>query len=476
MKKILFALVLTLSTMMAYAQRGPANPRLTALNNEKDSLILNQKLAALYTSNEEADLTLLASYYSGKRNTKKAEEISKLVLQKFPNGLAAFNALFEEIYNENDANEKEKKFKAFMFKWSTPPAGARLANVDAARYYVATGFLGKNQPSKVLSYLNMIKDTTYKTNAFSYAAREAIGAKDYVLGEQLIRKTFADVERRTGAKPQGVQYAEYMRIFSLLLYHNGKYNEGFKYAQELENLPGQNELSKKTYKAIYLNYLLAMNQLKEAYPLMEEEFKAGNGNSEMRAKFKAAYIATKGSDKGYDELMKNVNTILDEKIRASLAKKMKSQPAFNFEMKDLSGKTVRLSDYKGKVVILDFWATWCGPCKASFPMMQKAVDKYKSDKDVVFLFIHTMETTSDAPKLAAAYIKEMKYTFNVLMDMKDPKTNTNPAAVGFRVGGIPTKFVIDKSGNIRFSTLGGGSAGEDEFLQEIGVMIEMAKG
>lgn len=474
MKKILFALLLTLSAMGAWAQRPPVNPKLVELTSEKDSVALQQKLAALYASPDEAELILLNNYYMSKRNRQKAEEVSKLILEKHPNGLTAYGQLFDAIYNERDPGESEKKYRELMRRWPTPPAGLRGLGADGARYFVAVAFIGKKNPAKVMEYLNMIQDTTYKTNAFSYAARESLDAKDYAMGEQLIKKTMADVAKRGGAKPAG--YNEYLRIYSLLLYHNGKYQEGFKYADELTKAPERYELSKKNYQTIYMNYLIALDRLKEAYPLMEERLREGAGNAEMKAKFKQAYIAAQGSDNGYDELMVTVNATLKEKIKSDLAKKAKNEPAYNFVAKDLSGKMVELSDYKGKVVVLDFWATWCGPCKASFPMMQKAVNKYKDDKDVVFLFIHSMETTKDAPKAAAAYIKDMKYTFKVLMDMKDPKTNINPAAAGYKVPGIPQKFVIDKTGNIRFSSLGGGNAGEDAFLEEMSAMIEIAKG
>src|SRR5690554_335086 len=65
-----------------------------------------------------------------------------------------------------------------------------------------------------------------------------------------------------------------------------------------------------------------------------------------------------------------------------------SAPAPDFVLKDLDGNTVSLKDQKDKVVILDFWATWCGPCIQSFPSMQTAIDLYKNDPNVVFLFIN----------------------------------------------------------------------------------------
>ncbi|WP_256006866.1 TlpA disulfide reductase family protein [Pedobacter deserti] len=473
MKKILLGALFVLQLSFAIAQRPQANPRLTQLSNEQDSVALEKKLAALYSSDDESDLILLSSYYSVKGSRDKAAEVSSLILKKHPQGLTAFQELFTQIYNEPDPNEKEKLFKNMTSRWSSTPPGFTGLGLDGSRYYVAVSFLGRNRPEKVMEYLNAIKDSTYKTKAFSYAAREAIDARDYKLGEQLIRKTFADLARRGEVKPSG--YEEYIRIFSLLLYHNGKYEEGFRYAKELYEYPTENVYAKNEYQNIYMNYLIGMNRLKEAYPLMEQQMRDGRGTEALRSKFKPAYMAYKGSDAGFDEMQTQFDVALKERIKSNISKRMKSEPAFNFTMKDLNGKTVRLSDYRGKVVILDFWATWCGPCKASFPMMQTAVDKFRSDKEVVFLFIHTFEKTPEAPKMAAEYIKSKNYTFNVLMDMRDPETNLNPGAKGFKVIAIPSKFVIDKSGNIRFSSTGGGAEGEQAFLQEMSTMIELAK-
>lgn len=142
------------------------------------------------------------------------------------------------------------------------------------------------------------------------------------------------------------------------------------------------------------------------------------------------------------------------------------------------GNTVSLADYRGKTIILDFWAAWCGPCKASFPLMARKVEKYKSDTSVKFFFIHTWERDSIAAlaaKNAKDYIESHHFPFEFLMDTKDAVTGENKVVTAYKVSGIPTKFVIDKAGNIRFRFTG--FSGEDEAaVEELSDMINMAGG
>jgi cytochrome c biogenesis protein CcmG/thiol:disulfide interchange protein DsbE len=148
-------------------------------------------------------------------------------------------------------------------------------------------------------------------------------------------------------------------------------------------------------------------------------------------------------------------------------------PAANFTLKDLDGNTVSLKDLKGKVIVLDFWSTWCVPCKKSFPAMQLAVNAYKNDPAVKFLFIHTWETTKTPVEDVKKYIAQSGFNFQVLMDLKD-EAGRNAAVEAYGVSAIPAKFIIDKAGNIVFK-LTGFTGTDAAALQEISERITLAK-
>lgn len=112
------------------------------------------------------------------------------------------------------------------------------------------------------------------------------------------------------------------------------------------------------------------------------------------------------------------------------------EEAPNFELKTLDGKTVKLSDYRGKKVILNFWATWCPPCKAEMPDIQKYYTE--ADDDVEILAVN-IDPQYDVKK----FVREANVTFPVLLD-SDDEVNTL-----YRILTIPTTYFIDEEGIIR---------------------------
>jgi len=117
----------------------------------------------------------------------------------------------------------------------------------------------------------------------------------------------------------------------------------------------------------------------------------------------------------------------------------------DFELVDLStGQPITLSSLKGKPVWINFWATWCPPCKEEMPIMQKLYDENK-DKGLVILGVDVQEPESDV----TPYIKEGGYSWTFVID-KTGKITDN-----YRVGGLPSHYFVDKEGIIQAIVIGG---------------------
>ncbi len=111
--------------------------------------------------------------------------------------------------------------------------------------------------------------------------------------------------------------------------------------------------------------------------------------------------------------------------------------AQDFTLSDLDGNSVALSSLRGKVVFLNFWATWCPPCRAEMPSMQKLHEKMKG-KDFAIVAVDVGERHSGVK----AFIEKKEYTFMVLLD-SEHRVSTN-----YQVAGIPTTLILDKQGKI----------------------------
>ena len=161
-------------------------------------------------------------------------------------------------------------------------------------------------------------------------------------------------------------------------------------------------------------------------------------------------------------------------MRAKVEKSRIHQPIFDFSLNDLEGKPVRLSSLKGKVVVMDFWATWCGPCRQSFPLLQKVYDRYRKNPAVVILAIDCWERQPDVATTLAT-VKQFqltnKYTWQVLLD------NEGDVATKYGVTGIPTKFVVDRNGTVAFKSIGfSGPDMEEELTQQIEILLGESAG
>ena len=120
--------------------------------------------------------------------------------------------------------------------------------------------------------------------------------------------------------------------------------------------------------------------------------------------------------------------------------------AYPFALQDIDDETVSLQDYKGKVVMLNFWATWCPPCVREMPSMQRLYEKFRQDGFVV-LALDQMESEDDVFTFTAQL--ELEPEFPILFD-RESKVSRQ-----YQVHGLPTTYLIDKNGMIRYRAVGG---------------------
>jgi peroxiredoxin len=119
-------------------------------------------------------------------------------------------------------------------------------------------------------------------------------------------------------------------------------------------------------------------------------------------------------------------------------------PAADFYLRDLDGELVRLSDFQGKVVLLNFWATWCPPCRKEMPAMQRLYQAYK-DKGLEIVAVSVDTASTDEVR---AFVEELELTFPVLHDRDSlvSRLYSNP--------GVPSSYLINAQGNLAYRVLG----------------------
>lgn len=126
-----------------------------------------------------------------------------------------------------------------------------------------------------------------------------------------------------------------------------------------------------------------------------------------------------------------------------------SQVAPDFSLDDINGRTASLSEYRGQVVILDFWATWCPPCRMSIPELVRLQDKYR-EKGLVILGV----SLDDPMQFTNEYIRAFKNKFNVNYRVLRFNMQIVKDYFGYEAPAIPTLFVIDREGKIRDKIVG----------------------
>lgn len=141
----------------------------------------------------------------------------------------------------------------------------------------------------------------------------------------------------------------------------------------------------------------------------------------------------------------------------------KEKAAFDFTLDKMNGGVLDVEELKGKVVFINFWATWCPPCIAEMPSIQKLYDKYKDNPDIAFIILNV---EGPEEKKVGKFINKKDYTFPIYF----PNATQIPKV--YESNGIPTTFVIGKDGFIAYKKVGMANYDSDNFVKFIARNLE----
>jgi thiol-disulfide isomerase/thioredoxin len=333
-------------------------------------------------------------------------------------------------------------------------------------------------------YIGLISNTFNKTSFLNMAATSMLNRNlDAEYAHRIAKRTldlYQSFKDDPAAKPKEfpkedcnrfIRFARYpyYDTYAQSLFALKKYNEALTY-QKLSFM-GDPEEGLPSSVERYARLLELTGNREAAKKLLLKRARLGKLNKDMLGQLQSIYISEHGTDKNLgiylDSLKKNVQAAMREELKT----KMLYQKAPAFTLKDINGKEVKLSDFAGRIVILDLWANWCVPCVASFPAMQLMVEKHP---EVSFLFIAVEEKEKDRLPRVKAFIEKRNYPFTILLDEPiQPGSSEYKILSAYKPNGIPAKYIIDQNGILQFSTSGFDT--DDELINELEAMISLLK-
>lgn len=408
------------------------------------------------------------------------DSLTQLIIERFPGGITETISQFSEFRSETDYGKKAELYEDMMrVKADLSPSAVQFMHGEMAKSAAKAG-----DTENLESYVNAIANPSTRASTLnSIAWPLAEEGENLELAEKLSRQSMGIIEElqldTRSSKPATTTLSQwerqlsnyslptYMDTYALIRYKQGALHDALAYQRQAVGDYNNADVNERL-----IQYLTESGSDDGALAAGEQAVQKGKVTAEAKSFLRDIYIKSGKTEQEFDDYYANLEATYLQTLREELVAQLLDEEAPQFDLKNLAGESVTSESMLGKVYVVDFWATWCGPCLASFPAMQTAVNQYANRGDVEFLFVNTWENIPNREDAVAKFIADNDYSFHVLFDTVDEARQFDVVSA-YQVSGIPTKFVVDKEGKIRFKAVGYSGSSEEE-VHKLTVMIDLA--